>query len=70
MDKVYCVYNNCLKSSKIEYSANTLVFGRELTAPRDLFLDDIDRLESIRLSFQTMTLEKCRLLISTKLFRI
>ena len=37
---------NALKSSKTGYSANFLAFGRELTMPRDLFVDD-KRLEEL-----------------------
>ena len=39
---------NCLKSTKTKFSANMLVFGRELLAPRDLFIQDDERLDLIR----------------------
>ena len=39
---------NSLKSTKTKHSANMLVFGREIMAPRDLFLEEDDRIESIR----------------------
>ena len=31
---------NSLKSTKTKHSANMLVFGREIMAPRDLFLEE------------------------------
>ena len=39
---------NSLKCTKTGYSANYLVYGKELTAPRDLFLSDDDRLDSLK----------------------
>ena len=45
----YIVFTlNSLASTRTGYSANFLVFGRELRMPRDLFLKDDDRLEKIR----------------------
>lgn len=39
---------NAIKSSKTGYSANFVVFGRELIAPRDLFITDSGRTDEIR----------------------
>ena len=39
---------NCLKSTKTGYSANFLVFSRELAMPRDIFVSDNERIEEFR----------------------
>ena len=45
----YIVFTlNSLMSTRTGYSANFLVYGRELRMPRDLFLKQDDRLERIR----------------------
>ena len=47
---------NCLKSSRTNHSANFLTYGRELTMPRDLFIED-DRLEQLEAEENPTTIQ-------------
>ena len=48
---------NCMRSSRTGYSANFLVFGRELTMARDLFVSNDSRMENLQSSDKTIPLQ-------------
>ena len=49
---------NCLRSSRTGYSANFLVFSRELTMPRDLFINNDNRLETLKTEEDPLTIQQ------------